>query len=90
VREFRVVDPAERCAKCGKHTTVMFTGRVCSQCAGVWSPAQLAAIERTLRNPYSDAKPRPGRYTSREDRYKVAPGSKQEELSEQDRKFLPH
>lgn len=50
--KFETLETPERCIKCGRATTVMFTGRVCSRCSGVWTPEERALMEETRRNPY--------------------------------------
>jgi hypothetical protein len=74
---FEQLDKPAACTKCGKDTTVMFTGRVCSGCAGVWSPAQQADLAWALRNPIRPVeRKRTGGGKSREDLFKAAPKSK--------------
>jgi hypothetical protein len=75
---FETLDKPIPCTKCGKQTTVMVTGRLCSVCAGVWSPAQRAGILDTLRNPLKRVEKKTGG-KSREDLFKAAPKSKQDE-----------
>jgi hypothetical protein len=77
---FVTLDEPESCAQCGKQTTVMFTGRLCSRCVGVWSPEQRRAIQHTLQHPYQKVeKKRRGK--SREDMFKAAPGGKAEGIN---------
>jgi hypothetical protein len=52
VQVFTILDQPEPCARCGRDTLIIFPGKMCSRCTGVWTPAEragtLAAIRRLV------------------------------------------
>jgi hypothetical protein len=49
---FVVLDRTQPCARCKRPTLALFDGKkICSNCAGVWQPAERAAMLEAIRRP---------------------------------------